>query len=227
MVTENAKTAIGGPPRVATRQGVGGHSEERRRRFQAHLLLFLAVNMGLVGVDHLVLAPPGIQWAQWILIPWLFVFLIHILALKTRGFPWLELIVPPKKAVIKEVYTEPLAYELVRTRQLRDGVAKAAEAVRAANPALADDAISAADELLDAAEKLVDMVQARGDAEGAGAGAGAGADAQDMTELQAALNELGQLHQGLIGVRVLEEPAEEVAIASVRERAGALRSRAG
>ncbi len=225
MVTENAKRAISGPPRVATRQGVGGHSEERRRRFQAHLLLFLAVNMGLVGVDHLVLAPPGIQWAQWILIPWLFVFMTHILALKTRGFPWLELIVPPKKAVIKEVYTEPLAYEMVRSRQLRDGVAKAAEAVRAANPALADDAISAADELLDAAEKLVATVQARSDAEGAGAGAGA--DAQDVTELEAAVTELGQLHQGLIGVRVLEKPAEEVAIASVRERAGALRSRAG
>ena len=225
MVTEKTERAIGGPPRVATRQGVGGHSEERRRRFQAHLLLFLAVNMGLVGVDKLVLAPPGIQWAQWILIPWLFVFLTHILALKTRGFPWLELIVPPKKAVIKEVYTEPLAYEMVRSRQLRDGVAKAAEAVRAANPALADDAISAADELLDAAEKLVAVVQARSEAEGTGAGAGA--DAQDVTELQAALTELNELHQGLIGVRVLEKPAEEVAIASVRERAGALRSRTG
>lgn len=214
-MTEESQPTVYSKARVATRQGGGGGaSEERRRRFQNHLLLFLVVNSGVAAADYIAVAPPGIQWAQWLVMPWLFIFAIHLLGLKSRGFTWVELIVPPRKRVIKEVYTQPLEYEVVRARQLRDGITGSAASIRDQHPEVADAAVAAANELLDAVEKMV-----KGTLDD-----GSNAEAEKLVpEAQQALEAFDALHEALIRADVQEGPPESIPIDGVKERAAQIR----
>lgn len=214
-VTEERQQPALRKERVATRPGAGGVAERRRRLYQGHLLIFLVVNGGLIAADYL--TSPGMQWAHFFVFLWCLLFLLHTLGLKSRGFSWIELFVPPRKKPVAAVYTTPLDYELVRSRQLRDGVANAAASIRTKHAALAEQAVAAADELVSAVEGVVAAARAqkyRPDEQ-----------AQRLVpEAQAALQALDRLHQSLIGVNVLDESADEVPIDAVNERVGALRA---
>ena len=214
MPEEARKSPAIAGSRVATHQGVGGHAEQRRRTFQKHLLIFLVAGIGIAAIDAFVIAPPNVQWAQWFIIPWTFVFSLHVLGLKSRGFSWVELVAPPKDAAIKEVYTAPLQYEVVRARQLRDGLTNAAASIRDSHPELADAASAAADELLAAVEHIYSA--------SSGDPAGGSAD-QLVPDAQAALTALDELHYALLRVGVLDDSPEVTEIDSVKERTESIR----
>ncbi|NIN71265.1 MAG: hypothetical protein GTO46_04870 [Gemmatimonadetes bacterium] len=208
----------GGPTlpaaRVATRPGASGIAEHRRRLYQRHLLIFLAANLGLLAADWL--TSPGLQWGHFLAVPWGLVFLLHTSGLKSRGYSFGELFIPPRSPPVREVYTVPLDYELVRARQLRDGVLTAAAALRDKNRELSESAIAAADELLAAAEGAVQKVRT--------AKTHKDEQAQKLLpEAQAALEALDTLHQDLIRMEVMDEPPETAAIEPVQDRAAALR----
>ncbi|UCC82859.1 MAG: 2TM domain-containing protein [Gemmatimonadota bacterium] len=208
----------GGPTlpaaRVATRPGASGIAEYRRRLYQRHLALFLAVNLGLLAADWF--TSPGLQWGHFLAVPWGLVFLLHTSGLKSRGYSFGELFIPPRDPPVREVYTVFLDYELVRARQLRDGVVTAAAALRDKNRELSESAAAAADVLLAAAEGAIQSVRA--------AKTHKDEQAQKLLpEAQAALEVLDTLHQELIRMEVMEDPPETAAIEPVQERAAALR----
>jgi 2TM domain len=213
-VTDEARQPELPTARVATRPGASGVAEKRRRIYQRHLLIFLAVNGGIMAAD--LYTSPGSQWAYYLVVPWFLIFLMHTAGLKSRGYSIGEMLIPPRERPIKEVYTVPLDYELVRARQLRDGVANAAAAVRQKDAKLADRAVAAADQLVVTLEGMV-------------AAARSGKHRSDeraeqlVPEGQAALDALDQLHQGLLRVGVMEESEDAVPTQAVEERAAALR----
>jgi hypothetical protein len=213
VTEENGGTSLP-TARVATRPGVSGIAEHRRRLYQRHLALFLAVNLGLLAADWF--TSPGLQWGHFLAVPWGLVFLLHTTGLKSRGYSFLELFIPPRDPPVREVYTVPLDYELVRTRQLRDGIATAAAALRDKNREVSESAAAAAAELLAATEGAVQSVRF----------AKTRKDEQVqklLPEAQAALEALDTLHQDLIRMEVLEDPPETAAIEPVQERAQSLR----
>ncbi len=217
-MTEESPGASLPTARVATRPGASSLAEHRRRIYQRHLLVFLAVNVGLVAAD--LLTAPGLQWAHFLAFPWLLLFLVHTAGLKSRGHSFAELLIPPRDAPVRDVYTVPLDYELVRARQLRDGVVTAAAALRDRNRQLADSAAAAADGLLAATESAIASVRGakhRGDERAA----------KLEPHAQAALDALDRLHQDLISVAVSEDPVETVALDSVQERTEDLRKAVG
>jgi hypothetical protein len=200
--------------RVATRPAPGGLAERRRRLYQRHLIVFLGACAGLVALD--VVTSPGVQWAHFLATPWLLVFVFHTLGLKSRGYTLGELFTPPRAAPVKDVYTVPLDYELVRSRQLRDGVSNVVNAVRAKDAALADDALAAVDELIGAMEGLVSASR--------GEKYRAAERAQKLVpEARAAVTALDELHQGLLRVVLEQAAGDAVPLQAVRERAAALR----
>jgi hypothetical protein len=200
--------------RVATRPGTGGVAEHRRRLYQRHLFIFIVVNGGLIAADQL--TSPGMQWAHFFVFLWCLLFLLHTVGLKSRGFSWAELFVPPRAKPVAAVYTTPLDYELVRCRQLRDGVANAAAAIRDKHAAVADSAAAAADQLVAGLETLVTAARTKKYRP----------DEQAQTllpEARAALEALDRLHQSLIGVEVLDESADQVPVEAVNERVESMR----
>ncbi|HSG81089.1 MAG TPA: 2TM domain-containing protein [Gemmatimonadota bacterium] len=204
--------------RVATRPGPSGLAEYRRRIYQRHLLAFLAVCTLLIAIDRV--TTPGIQWAHFPIVPWLLVFVMHTAGLLSRGYSIGELLIPPRQAPVKDVYNVPLDYELVRSRQLHDGIRNAAHAVRSRDSQLADESTAAADELVEALEGLVARVRTekyRSDERAK----------QLVPVAQEALVAMDSLHQGLLKAQVLDEPTSDVPIEGVRERASAVRELAG
>ncbi len=213
-LTEESQMSALPPERVATRPGTGGVAEKRRRIYQRHLLLFLGVNAALVAVD--MYTSPGLQWAHFPAAPWVLLFVLHTVGLKSRGYSFVEMLVPPRQPPVREVYDVPLDYELVRSRQLRDGIVSAAAALRDSHADVAEQAVAAADELSEAMEQLAASTR--------GAGDSAAERARRVTpEAQAALEALDRLHQELIRVEVLEQDADGVPVEPVREGARALR----
>ncbi len=212
MVEESQQPALPSA-RVATRPGVGGVAEKRRRIYQRHLLLFLAFGAALIGAD--LYTSPGVQWAHFPMVPWFLLFALHTIGLKSRGYSLFEMFIPPRKPKVREVYTVPLDYELVRTRQLRDGVANAAAALRGSNPEFAQQAVEAATELAEIMERLVAGIRS-------GEGSANERAAKLAPAAQEALEALDGLHQGLIGAEVLEAEVNGAALDAVRERARAL-----
>lgn len=206
-MTEEARLPDLPSARVATRPGAGGVAEQRRRIYQRHLLLFLVVGAALVAAD--LYTSPQIQWAYFVMVPWGLVFFLHSFGLKSRGYSIAEMLIPPRQRPVKEVYPVPLDYELVRARQLRDGIANAAGAVRDKDPALADKAVAAADGLVAAVEAVVASFREEDQA----------AAVEPVPSAQAAVDALGELHEGLLKVSVLEEPGDVVPIDIVNERA--------
>lgn len=200
--------------RVATRPGSSGLAEHRRRIFQRHLLVFLALATGLIAVDQI--TSPGIQWAHFPVVPLALVLLLHIAGLLSRGYSVFELLIPPRHRPVKDVYTVPLDYELVRARQLHDGVNNVAHAVRARDSNLADQAVAAADELLAALEGLA--TSERGERYRAN-----GHDDGLAPEVQGAVEALDRLHRGLLKFELLEGE-QEVPTDPVKERAAAVRA---
>ncbi len=196
--------------RVATRPGTSGVAAARRRIYQRHLLLFAAACAALIALDNY--TSPGVQWAHFVLVPWGLIFLLHTFGLKSRGYTFVEMLVPPRAKPVKEVYTVPLDYELVRARQLRDGISNAAGALN--DRTLADRAVAAADDLVQALESMV--VSARTDDR---------SDDRRVPDAQGALEALNQLHVGLLRREVLEDSENTPPIAAVEERAQALGSR--
>lgn len=201
--------------RVATRPGASGFAEHRRRLYQRHLLVFLAIGGGLLAIDYLVLSP-GLDWAHFLLFPWLIVFLVHTLGLKSRGYSFAELLIPPRRPPVREVYETPLDYELVRSRQLRDGVVGAAAAIRDAYNEFADGAVAAADQVVSAVEETV-------------AGVRSGRYRTDeraeklVPEAQAGLLGLDRLHAELIRVEVEGGEPDASVVDEVRQRAESIR----
>jgi hypothetical protein len=213
VTEENGGTSLP-TARVATRPGASGIAEHRRRLYQRHLLLFLAVNGALLAADWF--TSPGLQWGHFLVVPWGLVFLLHTTGLKSRGYSFFELFIPPRNPPVREVYTIPLDYELVRARQLRDGVATAAAALRDKNRELSESAAAAADQLLAATEGAVESVRA----------AKTRKDEQAqrlLPEAQTALEVLDALHRDLIRMEVMDEPQETDAIEPVQEHAESLR----
>ncbi len=213
-MSEETQTPALPTARVATRPGVSRVAETRRRIYQRHLLLFLAVGAGLLAAD--LYTSPDLQWAYYPLAPWFLVFVMHTIGLKSRGFTIGEMLIPPRERAVEEVYTVPLDYELVRARQLRDGVASAAAAVRDQDASLADRAVSAADDLVAAVESLVSSARSE---------KYRSEDRAEkwVPEARAGLEALNELHQGLLSVEVLEEPLATVRVEPVEERARLLR----
>jgi hypothetical protein len=179
----------------------------RRRIFQRHLLLFAAVCAGLLALDNSM--SPGIQWAHFLLVPWGLIFLVHTLGLKSRGYTIGEMLIPPKQKPLKKIYTVPLDYELVRARQLRDGIFNAAGAL--GDKPLAGRAVAAADELVQAVE-----------AAAASSRAESPAATGQVPEAQAAISALNDLHVSLLKREVLEDSENELPIEAVEDRAKAL-----
>lgn len=202
--------------RVATRHGVGGVAEDRRRLYQRHLLIFVVVNGALVGAD--LLTTPGLQWAHFMAFPWVVLFLVHTFGLKSRGYTLAEMFIPPRRPEVKEVYTTPLDYEVVRSRQLRDGLATAAASIRDQHGEFADRVVSAANELVEAVEAAA--IATRTDS---------GFENTDelMAEAQSALIALDELHRAVLRVEVLEEAPDEDPVSKAQERAAALRAASG
>lgn len=203
--------------RVATRHGVGGVAEDRRRLYQRHLLIFLAVNGALVGAD--LLTTPGLQWAHFLAFPWVVLFLVHTFGLKSRGYTLAEMFIPPRRPEVKEVYTTPLDYEVVRSRQLRDGLATAAASIRDQHGEFADRVVSAADELLEAVEAAVTARRTDGGT--------MGEVSELTTQAQSALAALDALHREVLKVEVLEESPDEEPVDAAREQAAVLRALGG
>ncbi len=199
--------------RVATRPGVSGVSEKRRRIYQSHLLAFLAVNTGLLALD--LYTSPGIQWGYFLTVPWFLVFLLHSVGLKSRGYSVGEMLIPPRNKPVREVYTTPLDYELIRARQLRDGIANAVAAARTAGNQAADQALAAADKLVAAVESTVTSAREQKYRQ------------EEQSEklvpaAQAAIEALDQLHRSLLRLLVLEEQNEELPLQTADERAESL-----
>ncbi len=202
--------------RVVARRVVGGASAQRRRAFQKHVLAFLMVSLGIVALDVAVVKPQGLQWAWWLVVPWSIVFAIHLLGLKARGYSFYELFTPPKTEKAGEDYPVPLDYELVRARQLRDGIESSAASAAKAHPETAEQALAAADSLLAAIERLVASARGEGDS-------GSHGRAERLVpELREAVELLGDLHEGLIAQDVLDEPPQELPIAAVEQKSEAL-----
>ena len=209
--------------RVIAHRVVGGASSQRRRTFQKHLLAFLAVSLGAAALDVAVVEPQGLQWAWWIVVPWAIVFAIHLLGLKARGYSFFDLLTPPKTEKVGEDYPVPLDHELVRARQLRDGVERSAASVAEANPETARQALAAADSLLGAIERLVASARgSEGGEGGEGDGGSHGRAERLVPELREAVELLGNLHEGLIAQAVLDEPPQELPIAAVEHKSEAL-----
>ena len=195
--------------RVATRPGVSGVAAMRRRIFQRHLLLFAAACASLLAFDNY--TSPGIQWAHFMLVPWGLIFLLHTLGLKSRGYTVGEMLIPPKQKPVKKVYTVPLDYELVRARQLRDGIFRAAGAL--GDRTLADRAVAASDDLVQAVEAVVTSSRA-----------GSQATDGQVPEAQAALAALNDLHVGILRREVQADSESPLPIEAVEERAKLLAS---
>lgn len=203
--------------RVATRPGASGVAEHRRGLYQRHVLLFLVVNGPLIAAD--LLTSPGLQWAYFLSFPWFLIFLLHTVGLASRGYSLGELLIPPRRKPLAEVYTTPLDYELVRSRQLRDGVVSAAAALpEAAGSELADRAVQAADDVVGALETLVAEVRS---------GDGGEPSQAMLSEAREALAALDQLHQDLIRLEVLDVEPDDGSVKDVEERAAALRQLTG
>ncbi len=217
-MTEETQQPAVSTARVATRPGPSGVAGTRRRIYQRHLLLFLAVFAGLIAIDQV--TSPGVQWAFYPIVPWMLIFVLHTAGLLGRGYSVGELLIPPRQMPIKDVYTVPLDYELVRARQLHDGIANAAHAVRAHDAELADSAVAAANDLLDAMESLA--ARAHGEKYRSEEQA-----KKLVPEAQEALAALDGLHRGLLRNQLLEEEASDVPVQPVRERASAVRQLAG
>jgi len=208
-VADEAQTPKLPTARVATRPGASGVAAMRRRIYQRHLLLFAAVCAGLLAFDNY--TSPGIQWAHFLLVPWGLIFLLHTFGLKSRGYSFGEMLIPPRQKPVKAVYTVPLDYELVRARQLKDGVFSAAGAL--GDRALADRAVAAAEDLVQAVEAVA-----------ASSRAGDRTDNRQVSEAQAALEALNDLHMGILKLEVLDDSEAVLPIEAVEERAKALSS---
>ena len=200
--------------RVTTRRGASGATEVRRRFFQRHLLLYLAGNLGIIGLDVAVVAPRGMQWAWWVVVPWTLVFTIHFVGLKARGYSLGEMFIPPRVEPLEEDYPVPLDYDLVRARQMFDGIEKSTASLSHAHPEAAREALSAAQALVSAVEAIVASAREQGGA----------AVERVMSDVEDAIDALEELHEAVIGVGVLEEPAADLPIQSVREKAEELRN---
>jgi hypothetical protein len=188
-------------------------SEKRRRIYQGHLLVFLAVATALIALD--LYTSPALQWAHFLIVPWSLVFLLHSAGLKSRGYSVGEMLIPPRAKPVKEVYTIPLDYELIRARQLRDGVANAAAAVRNSNSQLADEADTAADRLVEALEDVVATARSQKYHREERA-------EKLIPETQAALDTLDQLHRGLLKLEVLSDSDEELPLRAAEDQVEAL-----
>jgi len=200
--------------RVATRPGGSGFALQRRRIYQRHLLALLLVGGGILAADYYVLVP-GLQFGHFLLTPWVLIFLVHTFGLLSRGYTVGELLIPPRQPPVREVYDTPLDYELVRSRQLRDGVTSAAAAIRDQHGESADRAAAAADAMVQAVESLVGAIRSayRSDDR-----------AQKVVpELHSALQALDALHAEMIRVEVEEGEPDGAPIAEVEERAEAVR----
>jgi hypothetical protein len=213
-VTEEAQQPAVPTARVATRPGPSGVAERRRRIYQRHLLVLLAVFIALIAADQA--TSPGVQWAFYPIVPWLLIFVLHTVGLLGRGYSIIELLLPPRRLPVKDVYTTPLDYELVRSRQLHDGITKIADAVRPKDAELADGAVAAAKALLDAMESLVEHARSQTYR----------ADDQAkklVAPAQDAVAALDGVHRGLLKVQMLEEPVDQVPVEAVNEQASAVR----
>lgn len=214
-------------PRVVTRRQAGGAGEGRLRTYQRHLALFVLVNGLGVGAD--LFTRPGLQFWHWVLAFWGLAFLAHTLGLISRGYTVGDLLTRARPPERIEEDAPPLEYELIKSRQLRDGVTRTAAAVREREPRVVDDAVQAADELQAGVEELVTAARAAGatgDDEGGG---------RVRSSLETALERLDELHEGLLRASVFEVPAEEALAAdpahrhaeSLRELAQELKKAAG
>jgi hypothetical protein len=185
---------------VVTRRVPVGAGQERRKTFQTHLLIFLGVNVAVLAID--LMTRPGIQFWEWVGFFTGVILIVHAFGLISRGFTVGELLVPPR-AVGAGIDEEgpPLEYELVKSRQLRDGVSRAAASIRERTPQLVDEAVQLADELVDVVEDLVPRARS--------AGADAGRLERLTPAVGAAVERLDDLHAGLIRASVLDEPPEE------------------
>jgi hypothetical protein len=203
---------------VATRPGTSGVSEKRRRIYQGHLLAFLAINAGVLALD--LYTSPGVQWGYFLTVPWFLVFLLHSIGLKSRGYSVGEMLIPPRHKPVRDVYTTPLDYELIRARQLRDGIANAAAAARTEGNQLADPALAAADKLVAAIESTVTSTREKKYRQ---------EEQSDklIPATQAGIEVLDQLHRRLLRVVVLEEQDEELLVQTVEEQAESLAKLAG
>ncbi|MEE8551301.1 MAG: 2TM domain-containing protein [Gemmatimonadota bacterium] len=190
-------------------------AQKRRKAFHKHLLLFLGANLAAGALD--VWQSPRLDWAYWVLIFWGMLFLFHFFGLRSRGYSLGELFTPVKTEAPREEEAAPFDFELIRSRQLRDGIVSAAEAVRKLDGQLANDAVAAADHLLTAVEELLTKTRERADA------GTAKTEGRLKPELRAAVDLLDELHAGLIAVDVLEDAADQVPIQQAREQAEALR----
>ncbi len=202
-------------PRVVTRRQVGGMAQKRRKAFHKHLLLFLGANLAAGALD--VWQSPRLDWAYWVLIFWGMLFLFHFFGLRSRGYSLGELFTPVKTEAPREEEAAPFDFELIRSRQLRDGIVSAAEAVRKLDGQLANDVVAAADHLLTAVEELLTKTREHADV------GTAKTEGRLKPELRAAVDLLDELHAGLIAVDVLEDAADQVPIQQAREQAEALR----
>lgn len=196
--------------RVAGRPGASGVAERRRRLYQRHLFLFLAVAGGLGALDYFVLAP-GLDFVHFLLFPWFLLLLVHTLGLMSRGYSVIELLIPPRRPPVREVYDTPLDYELVRSRQLRDGVVSAAAAIRQLHGEFVDRAITAADELAAAVEQAV------ADARRADQGTDE-PGAELAPRIQEALTDLDRLHSEIIRVEVHGGDPDPAAVEAIEEQ---------
>lgn len=203
--------------RVATRPGASGMSEKRRRIYQSHLLIFLAVNTGLIALD--VVTSPGVQWGYYITVPWFLVFLLHSLGLKSRGYSIGEMFIPPRNRPVSEVYTTPLDYELIRARQLRDGIANAVAASETAGHPPSERVMAAADKLVAAIESAVTEARQQNYRT-------ADRSEQLVPVAQSALEALDELHRALLTLVVLETEGVDLPVQAVEEQAEALGQRA-
>lgn len=199
--------------RVATRPGTSGVSEKRRRIYQAHLLAFLALNAGVIALDLYI--SPGVQWGYFLTVPWLILFLLHSLGLKSRGYSVAEMLIPPRNKPIREVYTVPLDYELVRARQLRDGIANAVAAAQTAGDQRVDQALAATDRLVAAMESTVTLTRQQ-------KYRWAEQSENVLPAAQAAIEALDLLHRTLLRQVVLDDQPEQLPLQTVEERAEAL-----
>jgi hypothetical protein len=209
-VEEETRAPTTPAARVATRPGTSGVSEKRRRIYQVHLLAFLAANIGVLALD--LYTSPGIQWGYFLTVPWFLVFLLHSVGLKSRGYSVGEMLIPPRNKPVRAVYTTPLDYELIRARQLRDGIANAVAAARTAGNQLADQALAAADKLVAAVESTVTTAREQKYRQ----------DEQSeklIPAAQAAIETLDQLHRRLLRLVVLEQQDEELPIQTVEDQA--------
>lgn len=213
-MTEETQQPAVPTARVATRPGTSGVAGTRRRIYQRHLLLFLAVCAGFIAIDQV--TSPGVQWAFYPIVPWMLIFVLHTLGLLGRGYSVGELLIPPRQMPVKDVYTVPLDYELVRARQLHDGIVNAAHSVRDQDAELADSAVAAADDLIHAMESLVERAHAekyRSDDQAK----------KLVPAAQDALAALDALHRGMLRNLVLEEETPDVPVNTVVEQTVAIR----